>query len=137
MTLKKLPIGIQSFSTVRQDDFIYIDKTEMVHQLASTQGRFFLSRPRRFGKSMLISTFHDLFEGKKSLFEGLYIYDKWDWNTTYPVIRIDFAGASIRNQADLNHSVLLILKYHQEQFAIACEEKNAVDFISLIIFQKR
>jgi hypothetical protein len=92
MSLKKLPLGIQTFDIIRQGDYLYIDKTPLLHQLTNDVGRYFLSRPRRFGKSMLISTLHALYEGQKALFEGLYLYDKWDWDRTYPVIRIDFAG---------------------------------------------
>ena len=73
MTLKKLPIGIQTFATIRESDYLYVDKTEMLHELTAGTGRYFLSRPRRFGKSMLISTLHALYQGRKELFEGLYI----------------------------------------------------------------
>jgi hypothetical protein len=83
---------------------------------------------------MLISTLHALYEGRKELFEGLYIYDKWNWDKTYPVIRIDFADAKVTNREDLDHAMLTILKQHQEQFATPCEATNAVDcFRELII----
>ena len=70
---RKLPIGIQTFEKIRREGFLYVDKTELVWQLASTSVPYFLSRPRRFGKSLLISTFEAYFEGKKELFEGLAI----------------------------------------------------------------
>ncbi len=120
MTLKALPIGIQAFSTIRESNFVYVDKTDMVHQLANTQGRFFLSRPRRFGKSMLISTFQALFEGKKELFDGLSIYDHWDWDKTYPVIRIDFAAGSIENRTALEHRIKMIFRENQNRLGIEC-----------------
>ncbi len=88
--MKNLPIGIQSLSELRRKNGIYVDKTQHIHQL-TTRGKFyFLSRPRRFGKSLLISTLKELFQGNKKLFEGLWIEDKWDWSTTNPVIHISF-----------------------------------------------
>ena len=86
---RKLPIGIQTFEKIRREGFLYVDKTELVWQLASTSVPNFLSRPRRFGKSLLISTFEAYFEGKKELFEGLAIEkleDKWE---KYPVLHMD------------------------------------------------
>jgi len=124
MTLKKLPIGIQAFSTIREDDFVYIDKTSMLYQMASVQGRYFLSRPRRFGKSMLVSTLHALFEGRKALFEDLYIYDKWNWEKTHPVIRIDFAAGTIENRAQLDQRIYKILDDNQKSLGIDCETIN-------------
>ncbi len=94
-----LPIGVQTFEKLREpnQDFLYVDKTEYVFEMAKSYGYYFLSRPRRFGKSMLCSTFETLFEGKQGLFEGLYIHDKWDWSQSYPVIRIDLSGINYEN----------------------------------------
>ncbi|MGC8928701.1 MAG: AAA family ATPase, partial [Myxococcota bacterium] len=75
--MKKLPIAIQSFKKIRSDDYIYIDKTEHIYNLTKENGYYFLSRPRRFGKSLLIDTIHQLFEGREELFEGLFIYNRW------------------------------------------------------------
>ncbi|RME19007.1 MAG: hypothetical protein D6799_02105, partial [Bacteroidetes bacterium] len=88
--MKKLPIGIQSFEEIITDNYIYVDKTPFIYQLISEGKYYFLSRPRRFGKSLMIDTLKCLFEGKKHLFENLFIYDKWNWNQQYPVIRISF-----------------------------------------------
>jgi hypothetical protein len=88
--MKQLPIGIQSFEDLRSNNYLYVDKTEDIHSIISTGTIYFLSRPRRFGKSLLVSTMDELFRGNKHLFEGLYIYDKWDWSQQYPVIRIDW-----------------------------------------------
>jgi hypothetical protein len=90
--MKNLPIGTQSFEILRSQDLLYMDKTELIHRLVTTGRIYFLSRPRRFGKSLLISTLDALFNGRKELFEGLYIYDKWDWSKSNPVIRIDWAA---------------------------------------------
>ncbi|GHT79457.1 hypothetical protein FACS189464_4220 [Bacteroidia bacterium] len=84
--MKNLPIGIQSFEKLRSKGYLYVDKTQEILQLTSSN-IVFLSRPRRFGKSLLISTLGELYTGNQSLFEGLYIYDKWDWTQQYPVIR--------------------------------------------------
>jgi predicted AAA+ superfamily ATPase len=73
-----LPIGMQTFEKLRDNNAVYVDKTKHIYELISTGRVYFLSRPRRFGKSLLISTLKELFKGNEELFEGLYIYDKWD-----------------------------------------------------------
>jgi hypothetical protein len=83
--MKKLPIGIQSFEGLRSQNYMYVDKTQCIYDLLYSGTYYFLSRPRRFGKSLLLTTIKAIFEGKKELFEGLYIYDKHDW-TPQPVI---------------------------------------------------
>jgi hypothetical protein len=90
--MKKLPIGIQSFEDLRENDYLYVDKTEDIYRLVTSGKVYFLSRPRRFGKSLLISTMDALFKGKKELFEGLWIYNNWDWSRQHPVIRIDWTS---------------------------------------------
>lgn len=102
--MKKLPIGIQTFSTIREQNYVYIDKTSLVHQLVDSAGRFFLSRPRRFGKSLLVDTLKELFEGNQSLFQGLYIEDKWDWSQSYPVIHLNFSDVSVQDTQSLSHN---------------------------------
>ncbi|MCX7870821.1 MAG: ATP-binding protein [bacterium] len=89
--MRKLPIGISDFKELITNNYIYVDKTRYIYELLSSSKYIFLSRPRRFGKSLLLSTIEYLYEGKKELFKGLYIEDKWDWNQKYPVIRIDFS----------------------------------------------
>ena len=91
MKKKLLPIGAQDFASFKENNYIYVDKTENIYRLV-TEGRYyFLSRPRRFGKSLLVSTLKELFEGNRVLFEGLWIEDKWNWSKTNPVIHISFA----------------------------------------------
>ncbi|GHT52993.1 ATPase AAA [Bacteroidia bacterium] len=99
--MKKLPIGIQSFEDLRSNDYLYVDKTEDIYRLVTSSKIVFLSRPRRFGKSLLVSTLGELYNGKKLLFEGLYIYDKWDWTRCYPVIRIDWAGIKHNSKEEM------------------------------------
>ncbi|HRJ15236.1 MAG TPA: AAA family ATPase, partial [Saprospiraceae bacterium] len=85
MALQKLPIGIQDFRKIRENDFLYVDKTQYIHKMVSQSGAFFLSRPRRFGKSITITTLQELYSGSRDLFKGLWIEDKWDWNKRHPV----------------------------------------------------
>ena len=85
----KFPIGIQNFPKVRQDGYVYVDKTAFIYKLASEGSYYFLSRPRRFGKSLLISTMDAYFRGRKELFHGLALETlEKDW-TVYPVVHID------------------------------------------------
>ncbi|MGB0523125.1 MAG: AAA family ATPase [Flammeovirgaceae bacterium] len=90
--MQKLPIGIQSFRSLREGEFLYIDKTQAIYQLVNAGKYYFLSRPRRFGKSLTINTLAELFRGSKELFHGLWIEDKWDWNQKNPVIHIGFSS---------------------------------------------
>jgi hypothetical protein len=108
--MKKLPIGIQSFEKLRTDNFIYVDKTEYIYELTKENGYYFISRPRRFGKSLLVDTIKCLFEGKKELFEGLFIYDKWNWEEKYPVIKISFGSQQSKSSEDLERYIQLRLK---------------------------
>lgn len=98
---RKLPIGIQTFEKLRKEDYLYVDKTEFVWKMACTSTPYFLSRPRRFGKSLLLSTLEAFFEGKKELFEGLAIekYEK-DW-ITYPILHLDLNARKYETPADL------------------------------------
>jgi hypothetical protein len=88
--MKALPVGIQSFEDLRANNYLYVDKTMFIHRLITTGKTYFLSRPRRFGKSLLLSTMEEMFKGNKALFEGLYIYDKIDW-VQHPVIKLDWS----------------------------------------------
>ncbi len=95
MERKKLPIGIQTFSEIREHDaYYYVDKTPLALQLTDQGKHYFLSRPRRFGKSLLVDTLKELFEGHEALFKGLYAEHHWDWSVNYPVLRLSF-GAGI------------------------------------------
>ncbi len=87
--MNKLPIGIQTFSQIINEGYIYIDKTEDACNLINNYKYVFLSRPRRFGKSLFLDTLKEIFEGNKELFRGLYIYEKYDFGK-YPVIKISF-----------------------------------------------
>ncbi|GJM60899.1 ATP-binding protein [Persicobacter diffluens] len=120
---KALPIGIQTFSEVRNSssDFLYVDKTESVHLMCRHKGYYFLSRPRRFGKSMLVSTMAALFEGKRDLFEGLYIEEHWDWGKTYPVIRMDMSGINYQSITDVQGQLQNMLAQNCRKFEVPVE----------------
>ncbi len=95
--MQKLPVGIQSFSELRRGGYLYVDKTRQAYELAVGGKYYFLSRPRRFGKSLLVSTFKALFEGSKELFEGLWIEEHWDWEKTNPVIHLRFSSLGYKS----------------------------------------
>ncbi len=120
MTMKKLPIGIQTFSAIREDNYVYIDKTPLVHQMVNSSGRFFLSRPRRFGKSLLVDTFKELFEGSQTLFKGLFIEDKWDFSNVHPVIKLSFGGGVIESRAELDQAIYNLLLDNQKRLGVEC-----------------
>ncbi|MEZ5537190.1 MAG: AAA family ATPase [Thiolinea sp.] len=91
-----LPIGIQSFSELRTRNMLYVDKTRHIHRLVSTGKYYFLSRPRRFGKSLTLSTIRAIYEGQQALFSGLWIEKQWNWEQTNPVIHLSFSSIGYR-----------------------------------------
>ncbi|TWV99428.1 AAA family ATPase [Chitinophaga pinensis] len=108
--MSKYPIGLQDFKKIRKEGYLYVDKTQLIHKLIDSGNYYFLSRPRRFGKSLLLSTIKEIFSGSKELFEGLWIHDQWNWSQRYPVIhirfsQIDYKGlgltASINRELDM------------------------------------
>lgn len=118
MTPMLYPLGIQTFSEIRNRNMLYVDKTAYVYRLASSGKFFFLSRPRRFGKSLLVSTFQSYFEGKKELFKGLAIEQlEHEWNE-YPVLHFDMSGGKHMNKEQLNRYLLYILKSNEERFGV-------------------
>ncbi len=102
----KLPIGIQTFSLIREEGHCYVDKTPLVARMAAEGKYYFLSRPRRFGKSLLVSTLAEAFAGHRALFEGLYLADHWDWERRSPVIRIDLGQGVVRSREDLERRLM-------------------------------
>ena len=101
----KYPIGIQTFSQIREDGYVYVDKTDLIHQLVSRGKIYFFSRPRRFGKSLMISTLEAYYEGRKELFEGLAIAGlEKDW-FQYPIFHIDFNGDNFAKEGVLEAAI--------------------------------
>jgi len=103
--MKDLPLGLETFSTLRENDYLYVDKTKYIFELAKPGKRYFLSRPRRFGKSLLISTIEELYKGNREIFKDLFIYEKWNWDKTHPVIKIDLGSGEYRNSEKLEESL--------------------------------
>ena len=96
MTRRKLPIGMQTFRKIREGRCYYVDKTAYIRQLLDEGEHYFLSRPRRFGKSLFLDTCKELFEGNEPLFEGLAIHDRWDWSVRHPVLRLSFGSGNFK-----------------------------------------
>jgi hypothetical protein len=100
----KYPLGIQTFSKIIEDELLYIDKTAIIYELLQQGSAYFLSRPRRFGKSLLISTLEALFGGQKALFDGLAIADTDYDFAVYPVVVLEFSRVDVRQGEDLENS---------------------------------
>ncbi|MBS0506292.1 MAG: ATP-binding protein [Proteobacteria bacterium] len=105
MTRKKLPIGIQTLREIREEGHYYVDKTPLALRLIDQGKYFFLSRPRRFGKSLFLDTLKELFEGNAPLFKGLHVEHHWDWSVQYPVLRFSFGGGVLGSVQDLRASL--------------------------------
>ncbi len=116
---RKLPIGIQTFRKIREDDaYYYVDKTGYALDLIEQGSCYFLSRPRRFGKSLLLDTLKDLFEGHQALFTGLAAETRWDWSKKYPVIRISFSDGVLQSRAELDQRIKDILRLNREALSL-------------------
>ena len=119
--LQPLPVGINSLRMVIESGMTYVDKTRFAYELARLPGRYFLSRPRRFGKSLFLDTLQELFEGSEALFRGLYIHDRWDWTRRHPVIRLDFAGGVLQSGVALQLRIERLLQENAERLALSCD----------------
>ena len=101
MTRRRLPIGIQTFRKIREGDYYCVDKTAHIARLVDEGKHYVLSRPRRFGKSLLLDTLKELFEGNEPLFRGMAIHGRWDWSVRHPVLRLRFGGGRFRREDDV------------------------------------
>ena len=102
MERRKLPLGIQTFRQIREEGYYYVDKTGYARRIAEDAGKhYFLSRPRRFGKSLFVDTLKELYEGSEPLFRGLAVHDAWDWSKRHPVVRLSFGGGNFRRPGAL------------------------------------
>lgn len=116
MQHKNFPIGIQTFQEIRERNLFYMDKTELVYKIANGTKNNFLSRPRRFGKSLLVTTLQAYFEGKRELFKGLAIeHLEKDW-TVYPVIRLDLSSGKYYSLDALRSTINNILSDYEEKY---------------------
>ncbi len=122
---KLLPTGIQTFAHIRNGNYYYVDKTSYLLELAKEKA-VFLSRPRRFGKSLTIDTLDELFSGNKALFTGLYAEDNWDWETKYPVIRIGFTEGQIDSADYLKDNIRGQLLTNAKKFNLELSESKYI-----------
>ena len=126
MARKLYPLGIQTFSEIRTNDNLYIDKTAYIYRMANSDGKyFFLSRPRRFGKSLLVSTLLSYFEGRKELFKGLAIDNLENEWAEYPVLHFDLSGGKHQEEDQLNRYLDFILKDNERRFGVECDAVDA------------
>ena len=121
---KRLPIGIQNFREIREGDCYYVDKTGFALRLNDEGKYYFLSRPRRFGKSLFLDTLGELFAGNEPLFHGLAIHDHWDWSRRFPVIRLSFGGGIVRDAEALDHKIRHLLAIGQETLGLECRQTS-------------
>ena len=126
MALKLYPIGIQTFERIRKEDKLYIDKTEYIYRMAHTNGTyFFLGRPRRFGKSLLVSTMHSYFEGRKELFQGLAMEKlEKEW-TEYPVLHFDMSLGKHMEKEQLEDFLGYRLQEEEKKWGIDTPSRGA------------
>jgi hypothetical protein len=115
------------------DDYCYVDKTPLIRQLVDEGEYYFLSRPRRFGKSLLISTLKSAFLGQKDLFKGLYLETHWDWSVQYPVIHISFGGGVLKNRAILDAKIDTFLKENGKRYEIELKNPTISDRFAELI----
>ena len=120
--MKKLPIGLQNLREMRTQGYVYVDKTAHVARLAEEGKYYFLARPRRFGKSLLVDTLAEAFAGSRELFEGLYLEHHWDWTRKYPVLRFDFSEGVLPDRVLLDATLLDQLRFNHDRYGLAWEE---------------
>jgi len=122
--MRKLPIGIQNFKEIIDGDYVYIDKTQYIYMLIDSAKYYFLSRPRRFGKSLLLDTIGEVFRGSKELFEGLWIYDSGYTFEKHPLIRLDMSNIANKTPEVLEESILNELATRLEDEGLSTSTKN-------------
>ena len=148
MNMRKYPVGIQSFESIRKDGYIYVDKTPFIYKMITEGKPYFLSRPRRFGKSLLVSTLAAVFEGRQELFEAFTTEDgieqpqlfiattKWKWEK-YPVLRFDFSAGDLSNIEQLDTLIDAMLDRYEQQYGINDEHGDTCGDARAPIHQSR
>ncbi len=133
MTRRRLPIGIQTFRKIREENCYYVDKTAYIQRLIDEGTHYFLSRPRRFGKSLFLDTLKELFEGNEPLFEGLHIHDRWDWSVRYPVIRLSFGRGNFKEPGYLQTNLMAQLDAVERREGIKSDYTTAPERFAYLI----
>ena len=134
--MRKYPVGIQSFSSLRQDGYVYVDKTPLVYKMITEGKPYFLSRPRRFGKSLLVNTLAAVFEGRRELFEEITLKNgtvqpqlfiattDWEWEK-HPVLRFDFSTSNLTTIEQLDNLIDDALSQYEEQYGVTSIKTDA------------
>ncbi|MEY4926714.1 MAG: hypothetical protein RI894_1150 [Bacteroidota bacterium] len=130
--MQLLPLGIQTFKKLREKNRLYVDKTCQAHEVMDEGGCFFISRPRRFGKSLFLSTLMELAESNRPLFEGTWIADKWDWQRKYAVIYFDFSGMDYQGLG-LDGAIKEKLLTYYEQYNITPKHETINSLFGYLI----
>ena len=122
---RKLPLGVQTFRKIREENRYYVDKTGYAARLVEEGDHYFLSRPRRFGKSLFVDTLKELFEGNEPLFRGLAVHDRWDWSVRHPVVRLDFGSGDFKEPGYLHEDAAAQLAAIERRAGVAAEDASA------------
>ena len=126
MDRRRLPVGIQTFRRIREEGYYYVDKTAYARRIAQNDStHYFLSRPRRFGKSLFVDTLKELYEGSEPLFRGLAVHDAWDWSKRHPVVRLSFAGGNFKRPGALVESASAQIEDIGRQAGLDCGAGSA------------
>ncbi|MEM9886569.1 MAG: ATP-binding protein [Bacteroidota bacterium] len=134
--MKILPTGRQNFRGIRKENLIYVDKTKQMYNIIQNGNLYFLSRPRRFGKSLLLSKFQHLFGGEKELFKGLYIYEQTDYDfEQYPVLHFNFSKLGKGSASDLESSISFLLKEYATKYSIELPDGNTALQLDTLVKQ--
>ena len=120
----KYPIGIQSSDRIVEDGYVYVDKTELLYRLTHESSICFLSRPRRFGKSLLVSTLKNCFDGRKDLFRGMAIERLETERNAYPVFHVDFNRTNDTNPGELEKKINFHVSEWEKRYGLPCRENE-------------
>ena len=133
--MKKLPIGIQTIRDIIEDGYVYVDKTPFAHRLITTGKHYFLSRPRRFGKSLFLDTLAEILKGNKELFKECAIYQTdYDWQP-YPVIALDFSETNSQSVSDFEASIIRLLQELADVHEVSIDTFTAAEGFKSLIMQ--
>ena len=133
MQRRNLPIGIQTFREIRENGHYYVDKTPLILRLIKQGKTYFLSRPRRFGKSLLLDTMKELFEGNRALFAGLHAEANWDWSVTHPVVRLSFGAGVLKTSEKLAANLHKQLSRLEQEFGFKQRFEHAGERLADLI----
>ncbi|MFO1422939.1 MAG: AAA family ATPase [Candidatus Competibacteraceae bacterium] len=133
--MNKLPIGIQTFREIREEGYCYADKTPLIARLVQEGKYYFLARPRRFGKSLLVSTLAAAFAGERELFAGLYLDNHWDWERRAPVITLDFGESILDSRQRLDQRIRRMLDIQAEAQNVALHQEEVSDRLEELILK--